>query len=868
MLLVHVAGTADLGIPLAIDGRSRPRQETAELTESRLGELDACRTGEEAADLLLDLRFRSADHRADGAEPGTSPGSALRKELRAVARLAGERGASPASGGLSESFGLSGSSEPAEPSGSSEPSESSESIEVLVVGVEGGSTPTDSIARALVRALGRASAEASRLLDGRELRVLDACILPGLAVGRDSIETLESAIGGHDGHVVLALAGGANTVLAEAAGVAAATHGDEWSLLLIDRAGRALPDAEAPVVDMSVGEDPLRGWLMGLGLPTVLAEERERDGNRMPEEVRLAAAAIRRAMGETSPEAGPGAPAGPRTGGGGEAPAGPRTGGGASADTRAAAARVKDLALLLHSDAARGDLAAGMALRAWITAEYRRRRLEYLDETGLPARDYQDATRRSSVLGTVIEKLKERAQTEPLAAPDAWLAAQRDLVDLGIEATHRLAAPGEDLHEQVNAALGAPPAWLSWPSGCVCLLTAQGVSHRATQRDPIAVTLLSAEPGEALRRACSVPGPLTLETLIACSEASGGEGRAVVEALRDDRFERNSGWNPVGDDGAVVYSYESSTTQGGALSDQVAGTMRETGRCADEWLEGRPTRPRAIIVTVVGEKPIVIALLHAAQVFGARHGIPVFLMSSVREGTGERLQLHQFGLDRDVRLALLRATRYCLDRLDLLTAARLLTLGDPAMEELADRAQRLADELAHAARTEDLDGCAGTVLAVMASVAERIDGLPPDARVRLATIIGELINPTPKKQRSEAFRNPVVLALMCWKFDQGYEAGSVDLDGEPAPVLLRLLVRVRNKVPINHGSKGLREAVRDVLKSYRQASRCTYPQLLGRAVAAVVENHPGAGPGDWGSRLGELRRRVGALETGSYEEEK
>ena len=865
MLLVHVAGTADLGIPLAIDGRSRPRQETAELTESRLGELDACRTGEEAADLLLDLRFRSADHRADGAEPGTSPGSALRKELRAVARLAGERGASPASGGPAESSGPSRSSEPAEPPGSAEPSESSE---VLVVGVEGGSTPTDSIARALVRALGRASAEASRLLDGRELRVLDACILPGLAVGRDSIETLESAIGGHDGHVVLALAGGANAVLAETAGVAAATHGDEWSLLLIDRAGRALPDAEAPVVDMSVGEDPLRGWLMGLGLPTVLAEERERDESGVPEEVRLAAAAIHRAMGETSPEAGPGAPAGPRTGGGGEAPAGPRTGGGASADTRAAAARVKDLALLLHSDAARGDLAAGMALRAWITAEYRRRRLEYLDETGLPARDYRDATRGSSVLGTVIEKLKERAQTEPLAAPDAWLAAQRDLVDLGIEATHRLAAPGEDLHEQVNAALGAPPAWLSWPSGCVCLLTAQGVSHRAAQRDPIAVTLLSAEPGEALRRACSVPGPLTLETLIACSEASGGEGRAVVEALRDDRFERNSGWNPVGDGGAVVYSYESSTTQGGALSDQVAGTMRETGRCADEWLEGRPTRPRAIIVTVVGEKPIVIALLHAAQVFGARHGIPVFLMSSVAQGAGERLQLHQFGLDRDVRLALLRATRYCLDRLDLLTAARLLTLGDPAMEELADGAQRLADELAHAARTEDLDGCAGTVLAVMASVAERIDGLPPDARVRLATIIGELINPTPKKQRSEAFRDPVVLALMCWKFDQGYEAGSVDLDGEPAPVLLRLLVRVRNKVPINHGSKGLREAVRDVLKSYRQASRCTYPQLLGRAVAAVVENHPGAGPGDWGSRLGELRRRVGALETGSYEEEK
>ena len=73
MLLVHVAGTADLGIPLIVGGRSRPRQETAELTARRAAELDAARTGGRAADLLLGLRFTQKDPRADDAA-GPAPG--------------------------------------------------------------------------------------------------------------------------------------------------------------------------------------------------------------------------------------------------------------------------------------------------------------------------------------------------------------------------------------------------------------------------------------------------------------------------------------------------------------------------------------------------------------------------------------------------------------------------------------------------------------------------------------------------------------------------------------------------------------------------------------------------------------------------
>lgn len=835
MLLVHVAGTADLGIPLIVGGRSRPRQETAELTARRAAELDAARTGGRAADLLLGLRFTQKDPRADdaagpapdsappapsgGEPPAAAPGSALRKELGALARLAGE------------------------------PGTSSEDIDILVVGVEGGSTPTDSIARALVGALRRASAQVRDLVAGRRARVLDACILPGLQVSRASIETLERAIGGHDGHVLLALAGGATTVLAEVAGVVAATHGDEWSLALIDRVGDDRADGAAPILRMSVdGEDPLRGWLMGLGLPTVLAQEYDgrgagaQAGGEMPDEVRRAAGALRRAVGET-PVEGPIAP--------------------------------EDFAQLLWTDTARGDLAAGMALRAWVAAEYRRRRRQYLDQTGLDEAEHPDALRKGGELGRAIGRLEKEARTRPLAAPEAWLVAQRDFIGLGIGATHRFDEAGDDLRERVRAALGGPPPdWLSWPSGTVCLLTAQGQPRgrgRGPERAPIAVALLRAQPDPALRRACSVPGPLTLRTFIACSDDSLGEGRGVVDRLAADDVDRHPDWEPPGADGATARSYGRAATSDGVAASGAEESMSRAGRLAAQWLEDqleeRWSRPRAIVVTVLGEKPVVIELLRAAQVFGARHGIAVLLASTVRSADENVLQFHQFGLDRDVRRALLRATGYCLDRLDLLTAARLLALGDPAMEEQAGEARALADELVQAVQTEDIDGCAGVILGVMGAVGRMIDHLQPDARARLATIIGELLNPAPESKRTDAFREPRILALADSQFDQRknsvYTSNDADLADEGAGALLRLLVRVRNKVTINHGSKGLSEATEQVLSRYRRESRCAYARLVERAVTAV-ESESGAVAGDWGSRLDSLRKRVGALGEVSY----
>ena len=817
MLLVHVAGAADLGIPLIVVGQRRSPEETAELTARRTAELDAARAGEETADLLLGLHFAQEDPGADDAARG-APGSALRKELGALARLAAE------------------------------PGTSSHDVDILVVGVEGGRTPTDAIARTLVEALRRIPAEICDLVAGRGARVLDACILPGLHVSQTSIETLEKAIGGHDGHVLLALAGGATTVLAEVAGVVAATHGDEWSLALIDRVGDDQADGGAPILHMSVdGENPLRGWLMGLGLPTVLAEEydRRRTGAQadadMPDEVRRAAGALRRAVGD-DPVTGPIDP--------------------------------EDFAQLLWTDTARGDLAAGMALRAWVAAEYRRRRRQYLDETGLDETEHPDALRKGGELGRTIGRLEEEARARPLAAPEAWLAAQRDFIDLGIGATHRFDRAGDDLRERVRAALGGrPPDWLSWPSGTVCLLSGQGTSRkdRPERRAPIAVALLRAQPDRALRRACSVPGPLTLRTFIACSDESLDEGRDVVDRLAADDPDRHADWQAPEADGATAVSYGPATTSDGVTASGAEESMSRAGRLAAQWLEDqleeRWSRPRAIVVTVVGEKPVVIALLRAAQIFGARHGIAVLLASTVREDGQNVLQFHQFGLDRDVRRALLRATGYCLDRLDLLTAARLLALGDPAMEGLADEARALADELVKAVQTEDIDGCADVIVGVMDAVGRMIDHVQPDARVRLATIVGELLNPAPESKRTAAFRRPVALALADGQFDQRknsvYTSNDVDLAGEGAGALLRLLVRVRNKVTINHGSKGLAEATEQVLEHYRRESRCTYARLVELAVAAVGSGS-GVGAGDWGRRLDALQERVGALEKISY----
>ena len=334
----------------------------------------------------------------------------------------------------------------------------------------------------------------------------------------------------------------------------------------------------------------------------------------------------------------------------------------------------------------------------------------------------------------------------------------------------------------------------------------------------------------------------------------------------------NSPWN-LNEDSLKVHDYGKSITRPGVSSETISSTMKELSRAAEHWLEERTARPRAVVVTVLGEKAAAISLLHAAQAFGAKHGVPVFLLSTVNSKdteTGESkesVQFHQLGLDRDVRQALLKATTYCLDRFDLLTASRLLTLGDPAMQVLSNEATTLADRLIEAVNTNDLDGASSTVLGAMNAVADLVDTVPSDAQARLITIVGELLRTPDERHRGPKFKAPVALACASPGFDQGsdYRKKLKQFESEPPESLLRLLIRVRNKIPINHGRNTLEVATELSLQNFSDGNRFTYPVLLRRAIAAVGSKH-GARAGDWGRRFHSLRDQVEALGKTGYGE--
>ena len=814
MLLVHIAGHADLGAP-------SPFEDPDKIGPLRAEELKNCMTPHEATRCLFDLSFtQTPSHKYTDTAHSPHSGSALRKELTAVSQI-------------------------------SAATSTDETTEVLIIGVEGEDTPTDRLARALVDALRMASSEAADLAGTSEIIIRDACILPSLAVSRESIELLERRIGAHDGHVLLAMAGGATTVLAEAAGVAAATHQDEWSLMLVDRVEEGSDGQSLPLIPMSVDADPLRGWLMGLGLPTVLDDIYEQS-DRIDTEVKKAADAVRRVMGELDSEP-----------------------------------SAEDFAQVLQADVARGDLAAGMTLRAWILAKYKHLR---------DAHSYtNDSCKQSNKqlrqeLGRVIGRLRESAKSHALEEPESWLVAQGDLNDLGKYATHNLESPlrnltSNTLQERIKQAVGEPPEWLSMPSGDVCLLTAQGKAARNApltsgadapdrkRRRPIIVSLLTSEPSDSVRQACAVHGPLTLSPFIACSSSSLSEGRRVADEVKNgEQPASHSPWT-LDETSIKVHDYGESITRPGVSSETISSSMKGLSRAAEHWLEERTSRPRAVVVTVLGEKAAAISLLHAAQIFGAKHGVPVFLLSMVNSKdteTGESkesVQFHQLGLDRDVRQALLKATTYCLNRFDLLSASRLLSLGDPAMEVLSNEANILADRLIESVNTNDLDGASSTVLSAMNAVADLVKIVPSDAQVRLTTIVGELLRTPDEKYRSPNFKAPVALACASPDFDQGndYKKKLKQLELEPSESLLRLLIRVRNKIPINHGRNTLDVATELSLQNFPDGNRYTYPVLLQRAIAAVGSKH-GARAGDWGHRFHSLRDQVEALGKTGYGE--
>ena len=287
-----------------------------------------------------------------------------------------------------------------------------------------------------------------------------------------------------------------------------------------------------------------------------------------------------------------------------------------------------------------------------------------------------------------------------------------------------------------------------------------------------------------------------------------------------------------------------------------------------DWLDSLDPRPRAVVVYAAGEKQALLAALRVAQEYGAGHGVPVFLVSgttrppaSSQSSQGrEHLTTHQFGLDKDARQVLIEAAHFCLRRLDLLTAARLLRLGSPEAASLADQAQDLARGLAEPAGADDIDVYAPRLLSVMCGVARMWPSVTkPDARARLMTIVGELIADPPRRHAC-VLQKSNVDNLESWK-----RAKAADL--------LRVVVRVRDNTTVTHGP-GDKDPFavacaitfagwgRENVPPGDTFEGVDYPELLERAVAAVRDKH-GVEPDDWAQRLADLDEKMGQLVSAS-----
>ena len=803
-------------------------------------------------------------------------------------------------------------------------------IDLLLVATRKGRGATEPYLRAVHECLSEPGVRAGlRDRTGATLRLQEPVLVAGLGELEDLMSQVDHHLTAHRGHVALAFGSGATAFSLSLAGTVAAAQADEWSLILAGESG------PARIEDMSVtgvtAHHPERGWFLGLGLPTCLE-------GRVDDDVVKAAVQVAR-----------------RAAGGGGCPTS------------------HDLGELLLCDLARGDQAAGMAARAWLVAEYRRRREQYLRDSGEAPEQVTDQVRqgnRDRMLGRVLGGLeKERSRGRVLLPHDEWLRTKGWLNDIGKRATHELGVIGagtgsrtspcteggqEDLKDQAEAGvdagtspdyetdpdngtgpdngtdLGAGPQsggypgvvvspvdrvadllsscgierpdWLSWPGGDIAMVCAQSRPQsdhgtgrtRPSPAEQILHGLPHSEDLAQVRQATGSDGPFTLHLMLLASqdmEDYAQKERQKIRRLtaRPEDHPAGEGAGPGGLAGRGPGRWPSSQDQGLAAHWEPAdvrvipyGTAfsrYEDASCqmtafkslregVKDWRDSLDPRPRAVVVYAAGEKQALLAALRVAQEYGAEHGVPVFLVSGTTRPPAssqslqgrEHLTTHQFGLDKDARQVLVEAAHFCLRRLDLLTAARLLRLGSPEAASLADQAQDLARGLAEPAGADDIDVYAPRLLSVMCGVARMWPSVTkPDARARLMTIVGELIAGS-RGDQARVLQKSNVDNLESWK-----RAEAADL--------LSVVVRVRDNTTVTHGSGDKDPFAVACAITFAGWGRgnvppgntfegVDYPRLLKCAVAAVRHEH-GVEPDDWAQRLADLDKKMGQLVSAS-----
>lgn len=745
-LLIHIAGDSDLGIAR---GGLHP-YERRRIRVGRLNELEELSDPEQIARRLLEMNYDVAveeQRRGVDVNPDQDQSTPMEKALKGLEEL-----------------------------------KKTGPLQVLIVGTADGEEGTERIARALARQLKELRSRCSI-----ELGEVTPLVLRSLAE-KDWLVEMEQAMqdSAAEGEVILPIAGGSTAIVLGVAGAAIAS-GRDLSMLLAKRQSEQLhprKSQQAQLYPLKISADPIRGWLLGLGLPTLLGDEYQDDG-----QVRQAADNAKRAFGDASADA---------------------------------------LGQLLLMDVARGDLAAGMSIRAWLRAEKARPK-------------------------------DEKARLKDLGSSKCLLMSAA-LEEAGKSATHDFAAlmdgeAAEKTRLRVLAAVGvqAVPDFLSWPNEHVCLICSVGTNRQQDDRGDFASNLMKMAPPEEIRLACGVKAKLQLHTVFLASESEDSEDRAEktrekLESLSAANSRESSWAQPS----AEVINY--GTSAGGretveeltTLINNVSGEVRKS-------LDDRCPRPRAILVATLGEKEAVLAALSAAQNYGAQWGIPVFLVSTVtRNEKGrkiEHFQFHQFGLHQDAREALLQSARYCMERLDLLSTYRLLTLGDQKMREHAEAAKSLAEDLEEAVNAQQIDDNAARIADVYRVIAELCNSSSDELlRARLATIAGELIF----KGRGQD--EPQILSR-----EKKGDFNVENLQKATRKQLLRIIYQVRNETALNHGKFTVDQALEKVLRkrisSTSFPTTTTYSGLLQAAAGKIqeaIQGKPESASSNWKQRFDEL----------------
>ena len=519
----------------------------------------------------------------------------------------------------------------------------------------------------------------------------------------------------------------------------------------------------------------------------------------------------------------------------------------------------EDLASLLALDMARADNGAGLIARAWVQKHYlvRHRREVKAGEHTLDdlVTVAKRARGKSPMLGEIICAAEKRQQELKDECPESvrWLLEHQWLNDVGKGAVHDIAAPSaSDVKrvlslKEIDSCL---PDWVArpeWRPGRGSVLFIAPCGAGAPRGMCVTERILGKEPDKKIRRA--VPGamldgagPLPIEFLLLHSSDLRSKKTSLDAAAASSNTQVNAGWERHTPIFVDLCDY------GGGNGDEYAATpaiMRIVSGQVALALEAK--HPAAVVIVGTGQKAAVLGALQAAQAWCAEHATPLFLQTFVdkvdEEGRKESVsQLHRFALHNDAETALREAAISSLKSLNLLSAVRVLAAGDWRMDEMADRCDKLRQQLLDVANDkENPDRGAGVLIDLLQTVAGLWTEATELTKMRLAVVVAEALNFKTKGSNllhrnnnlEGGSGNPINLARPYPK-DCDKKRSK---DKGPHQDLLEILYRVRNKLVVTHADDIVKSALQMVLQdlggaNIRTDSKAvsgddvTYPDVL------------------------------------------